>query len=148
MSVEEACSSRGADSEPPVCNGARTADPRGPATEGGHVSTIDIPVAGDLEVQAAVGDSLVLRLPETATTGYQWETVDVADHLEVVSSHLETSGTTAPGAAAQRVIQLRALGSGAGSITLRLVRNWESAAAREHRICVQVRPPDRQQPGD
>lgn len=149
VNVAERCSREDADSEPPVCHGARTAGGRGPAATGGaHVSTIDIPVAGDLEVQADIGDSLVLRLPETATTGYQWATAEVADHLKVVSSRLETSGTMAPGAAAQRVIQLVALRSGAGSITLRLARSWESAAAREHRVSVQVRPTDQPQPGN
>ncbi len=74
---------------------------------------------GGSTLRVRAGEHLVVRLPETPTTGYRW----VADHdgsrLALVDDRFE--GPTSPrGAGGERVLVLQARGS--GPVTLRLVK--------------------------
>jgi predicted secreted protein len=88
------------------------------------------------------GDEIVLRLPENATTGYQWSIESVTGPLAVVHSELLAPGAAetrpAPGAAGERLVRIRATEPGVGSIKLNLKRAWEPNAAAEFTAAVTV----------
>jgi predicted secreted protein len=83
------------------------------------------------------GDVLVVRLAETATTGYLWR-ADVDGGL-VALDDAAGPGGAAPGAAGWRVLRLRADAPGTWRVDLRLARPWEDAVAQERRVDVTVR---------
>lgn len=87
---------------------------------------------GDIEVRepgtrisASPGDRIVIRIPENATTGYQWQVEQVADPLELESSEMIPPAEAAPGAGGERRVVLRARGPGQARVALRLERPWE-----------------------
>jgi inhibitor of cysteine peptidase len=90
------------------------------------------------DVTVATGDQLVIRVPETTSAGYQWSVEELTGPLELVSSDLTTSGEPAPGAAAERVMKVRATGRGEGRVVLELRRPWERAAPAEEQFRVDV----------
>jgi len=83
-------------------------------------------------VAVSGGDQVVVRVPETASAGYQWSVEEIAGPLELVSSdlELERQPAPAPGAAGERVVRLRAGGSGEGRLVLALRRPWEPTSPR------------------
>ncbi len=83
------------------------------------------------------GDVLVVRLAETATTGYLWR-ADVDGGLVVLDEEAGPGGT-APGAAGWRVLRLRADEPGPWRVDLRLARPWADVVAQERRVDVTVR---------
>lgn len=91
-------------------------------------------------VAVATGDQLVIRIPEQASAGYQWSVEELTGSLELVSSDLTPGGGQAPGAAAERVVKVRATGAGEGRVVLALRRPWEQAvpAAEQFRVDVTV----------
>jgi len=80
-------------------------------------------------VTASPADRIVIRLAESATSGYQWSVAEAGEALEVESSELSLPGSAAPGAAAQRVIRLRPRGPGRARVRLHLKRAWEPEPA-------------------
>jgi predicted secreted protein len=76
-------------------------------------------------VTASPGDRIVIRLPENATTGYQWQVEHVDDPLELESSEMIPPTEAAPGAGGERRVVLRAGGSGQARVALKLERAWE-----------------------
>jgi predicted secreted protein len=76
-------------------------------------------------VTASPGDRIVIRLPENATTGYQWQVEQVADRLELESSEMIPPAEAAPGAGGERRVVLRARGAGQAQVALKLERPWE-----------------------
>lgn len=87
---------------------------------------------GDIEVReqgtrvtATPGDRIVIRIPENATTGYQWQVEHVADPLELESSEMTPPAEAAPGAGGERRVVLRARRPGQARVALKLQRTWE-----------------------
>jgi len=84
-------------------------------------------------VRVAVGDEIVLRVPEVPTTGYVWTIGTVDPALRLVESafdgpHSEGDGPEPPpGAGGERVIRLRAAAAGEAGAELALKRPWETA---------------------
>lgn len=97
---------------------------------------------GDRSATVAPGDEVVVRLSESATTGYQWSVESIEGPLSLIGSELRPPGTLVsgapPGAAGERVVRLRASSSGEGTIRLGLKRTWEHAAAAEFVAAVTV----------
>lgn len=92
------------------------------------------------EVEADVGDSVVIALPENGTTGYQWSVEPASDALVVESNEYRSPDSGAPGAAGERVVELRATRPGTTVVELRLQRVWETAATERRELAVTVRP--------
>ncbi len=84
------------------------------------------------------GDEVVLRLPENATTGYQWIVDSIAGPVDVVSSDL-SSTSDRPGAASERVVRLRAAGPGTAAARLALSRAWETEPVERFEVRLDVR---------
>ena len=95
-------------------------------------------VAESDEVSVSVGDTVTLRLPENATTGYVWSVSDLGPGLVLDEDRIVPSRDGAPGAAGDHLFQLRADRSGEWRVDLRLARDWESDALEERQIRVRV----------
>lgn len=91
----------------------------------------------DSAVAVERGDVLVVRLEETATTGYLWRAETDGGLVEV--DDVTEPGGPAPGASGERVLRLRAEEAGTWRLDLRLGRPWEDAVAQERRVDVTVR---------
>lgn len=76
-------------------------------------------------VQASPDDRIVVRLPENASTGYQWAISEVDPRLAVDSNELELPDPLLPGAPGTRVVRLRPTGPGRARISMELKRRWE-----------------------
>ncbi|MET9269293.1 protease inhibitor I42 family protein [Kribbella sp. NPDC003557] len=100
------------------------------------MTELEVP-AGAGEVSAAVGDTVVFRLPENATTGYVWSVAERAAGLAVADSMVPTEGTTA-GGGGEHVFHLRAERPGVWRLRFRLAREWESAALDERFLTVRA----------
>jgi len=99
----------------------------------------DVEVTGAAtSVEADVGDEVVLRLPENATTGYIWSVQSIGGGLTLVADTMVPGGA-APGAAGARVMRMRVVGASGAELVLRLGRPWESEPAEERRIAVMVK---------
>lgn len=73
---------------------------------------------------AAVGERIVLRLPETASTGYRWMPESVPTGLTLDSDEYDNDG--AIGAAATRVLRWTARHPGTFDLRLLHRRDWET----------------------
>ncbi len=76
-------------------------------------------------VRASLGDRIVVRLPENASTGYQWTVSGLDASLAVESNRLELPDPLLPGAPSTRVVRLRPTAPGRAVISLQLKRRWE-----------------------
>jgi inhibitor of cysteine peptidase len=96
-----------------------------------------------------VADTVVVRLPENATTGYVWQVADLSGPARLVDDRAEPGaavpgaavpGAAVPGAAGLRRLELAFTDSGA--VTLRAVqrRPWEPATSllAEYRVELRV----------
>lgn len=132
------------------------------------MAEIEISGPGDERAAAAVevgvGDEVVIRLPENATTGYVWSVQSVDDGLELVEDVMVPAGGAAepggaadrpatpatspgatspglapPGAGGEHVVRLRATAPSRADVVLHLGRSWEPTPAQQRRITVTVR---------
>lgn len=106
-----------------------------------------VEVTGSTNIEVAVGDELVIRLKENATTGYEWS-ADVPRGLVLLADERHVGGgagerpdgvPSVPGAGGERVFRLRVAAPVQGSIALRLRREWEGTPLDEVQIGVLVR---------
>ena len=93
---------------------------------------------------ARVGEDVLVRLPQNASTGYVWSLVSLGDGLALVDDLVQAARPTdlemtpAPGASSERVFRLRAVGPGVWPVHLRLARPWEAAPLEERRLTISV----------
>jgi len=78
-------------------------------------------------VEVHQGDSILIRLDESPTTGYRWEVHKInSSILEIQGSdYLMAHGVTDIGGGGTRTIRFRTKSNGEGLIQLRLRRAWE-----------------------
>ncbi len=89
-------------------------------------------------VTSHVGDTLVVRLPENAATGYVWSVASLGSGLLLEEDRGSPAGRLAPGALGEHVVRVHAEQPGTWHIDLQLARGWEAAPAEERRITVDV----------
>jgi tellurite resistance protein TerC len=89
-------------------------------------------------VSVSRSDRIVVRLPENASTGYQWSIVSLGDSLEIESNEMGLPGRGAPGAAGERVLLLRPIKSGRAQVSLQLKREREPEAIDRFELEVNV----------
>ena len=77
------------------------------------------------EHTAAVGEQLVVRLPESPTTGYRWQ-LEVPPEVTVEEDGFEPGDPGAPGAAGTRTFRLRATAPGTHHLAASQRRSWET----------------------
>jgi inhibitor of cysteine peptidase len=107
-----------------------------PAYPGGMTPVL---VAEDCELEGAVGELVTLRLPENATTGYQWTVAEVGSGLQQEDERTVVDPAAVPGAAGAHEFDVRPLEPGRWNVLLRLGRSWEGAATQERRVVLTVR---------
>ena len=82
--------------------------------------------AGSTTVTVRLGDRIVVRLPETPTTGYRWAVDDADGGSGVVTLDSTTfespSDPTVPGSGGTRLVTATATAAGTGSLRLTSVR--------------------------
>lgn len=98
----------------------------------------DVEVTGSCAVTVTADDRVVVRLPETATTGYRWSVADVHGPLAVESDGYVAPAGATPGAAGRRVVVLRPTGAGRGRVALTLTRRWEDEPVERVEVKVTV----------
>jgi predicted secreted protein len=89
-------------------------------------------------VTAHVGDTIDLVLPETATTGFQWDVTEPGDPLALQTSELVPPDEGRAGAGGSRHVVVRAVRPGTGQLSLRLRRSWEPPKKGEDTYTVDV----------
>lgn len=107
-----------------------------PAYPGGMTRVL---VAEDCKLEGAVGELVTLRLPENATTGYQWTVAEVGSGLQQEDERTVVDPAAVPGAAGAHEFDVRPLEPGRWNVLLRLGRSWEGAATQERRVVLTVR---------
>jgi inhibitor of cysteine peptidase len=95
-----------------------------------------IEVNGQDVVSARVGDDILIRLAENATTGYRWA-IQITGTAVVSTGDAYVQPPDAQiGAGGQRVFTVTATAPGAADIVLRLARLWEPNAIEERVVHV------------
>ena len=93
-------------------------------------------------IHARTGEVLI-RLPETPTSGYRWQPTAVPDGVTVVDSHFDASPATAPvaGASGHRVFRLEIPVAGTYDLQFAMKRTWESQPAEVRTVRLVVATP-------
>lgn len=94
----------------------------------------------DSTVSLDVGDTVEVRVPENASTGYVWTLVDAPEGLELDEDGTTLPGQLRPGAAGEHWFRLVASGRPRGRVRLELRRPWEDDVAPSERYEVEVEP--------
>jgi len=82
-------------------------------------------------IDAHVGDTIELTLPETATTGFGWDVNEHSNSLTVQTSDLVPPEELRAGAAGTRRIVVRADQPGRARLSVTLRRAWEPPEKNE-----------------
>jgi inhibitor of cysteine peptidase len=104
------------------------------------MADIEVRTSGSA-VTMSTADRIVIRLPENATTGYQWSIAQLGEPLEVVSNEMIPPGQMAAGAAGERVVIIKPRGPGHAKLRLELKRAWERDPIEQFEADVQVTGP-------
>ncbi len=89
-------------------------------------------------VTVDVGDDVVVRLPESPTTGYRWEIVRADPPLTVADDAFELGAEPRIGSGGERLITIRADRPGTGRIELKHWQAWEGEASVTDRVAFTV----------
>jgi len=95
----------------------------------------------DRTVDARVGDTIRLTLPENATTGYRWAIDRHDDVVEVVAEEPRYPAN-AVGSGGEVGFTFKAKKAGTGEVALKNWRQWEgdSSVTRRFRVRLNVQP--------
>jgi inhibitor of cysteine peptidase len=88
------------------------------------MTDIEVRTSG-ANISASQSDRIVVRVPENATTGYQWSITEIGEALEVESNEFSVQGQILPGAAGERIVIVRARRPGKARLSLDLQRQWD-----------------------
>jgi inhibitor of cysteine peptidase len=90
------------------------------------------------KIKVQVGDTIELRLPEIASTGYRWS----AEDLESKIFELDEAGADYPdeaiGARGDARFRITSRAPGTGTLRLKYWRPWEGEASVQKRFVVDV----------
>ena len=90
-------------------------------------------------VRAAVGDRLLIRLPESPTNGYLWSAdTFTASVLTLEGSKFTKAGDSKLGAGGIRTFSFGLLNAGHGEVRLRLRRAWERDRPPAEEFAIEV----------
>lgn len=90
------------------------------------------------ELSLSDGDTFEVRVPENASTGYQWTVVAVPENVELVGDDMVASAPLLPGAQGLHCFRFAARGAPSGRVVLELRRSWERLNEPEDRFEVRV----------
>ena len=81
-------------------------------------------------VEARVGDTLVVYLPENPTTGYRWH-ASAGPQLVPSADQFTPQRDAAVGGGGIRTLRFTVVSAGSGKIELQLRRQWEVGAPQQ-----------------
>jgi inhibitor of cysteine peptidase len=84
------------------------------------------------------GDTVEVRLPANASTGYQWSVTALPDGLQLVDDQLDVRPGANPGAAGEHRFRFSVHGVAQGELALELRRPWERLDRPEDRFAVRL----------
>jgi inhibitor of cysteine peptidase len=90
------------------------------------------------QVDAHVGDTIDVLLPENATTGYQWEVDAPGEALDVQTSELLPPDDPRAGATGRRHVVVHVSRVGDTRLSMRLRRRWDPPEKAEGTYAVDV----------
>jgi inhibitor of cysteine peptidase len=90
-------------------------------------------------VSMAIGDILILRLPENPTTGFRWS-FKISDNLIQTNDNFITA-STGTGAGGMRCLRFSVQAIGVGCIEATLHRIWETGTAPQAIFNVKIDVP-------
>ena len=76
----------------------------------------------------AVGEEIVVRLPENRTTGFRWQLAGLPDDVTLVDDGYEAPATGRPGEGGVHTFRLRPTAAGDRRVAVTLGRSWGTAA--------------------
>ncbi|MGE5764960.1 MAG: protease inhibitor I42 family protein [Mycobacterium leprae] len=85
----------------------------------------------------SVGNEVIVQLPETPTTGYQWRPEVDSDALQIIGDQYEVVETPR-GAPGLHVFAFRAIREGPTVLKLVRGRAWESRTIDEYRVNLRI----------
>jgi inhibitor of cysteine peptidase len=89
-------------------------------------------------IETRVGDTLEVRLPEIASSGYRWSPYDVDSSLfELNDSGIDSAGEGI-GASGHACFRITVRAAGSGTLRLKYWRPWEGETAVQRRFAVDV----------
>jgi inhibitor of cysteine peptidase len=94
-------------------------------------------------ITMAVGDTIMVRLPENASTGFRWTLLSSGEPAcAIIDEQREPPAPATPGAGGRHAWQLQARAAGECDFKLAYRRPWEegSAPARQFDIHIRVTP--------
>jgi len=90
------------------------------------------------EIEAAVGQRIVLTLPENPSTGYTWS-IELPPGVEQQSSTFAPAGAAMAGSGGRRVWSIKLLRSGEATLRAKLWREWEGDGSVRRRLDITLR---------
>lgn len=90
------------------------------------------------ELALIEGDTFEVRLPENASTGYQWSVAGLPDAVTLIDDVVAGPAPILPGAQALHSFRFIVRGPPSGKVALELRRSWEHAATPEAGFEVRV----------
>jgi inhibitor of cysteine peptidase len=94
----------------------------------------------DTDLEVSEGDTFEVRLPENASTGFQWSVTALPPGVELVEDALDLDVGARPGGEAEHRFAFRVSGAGSGQLGLELRRSWETRSEPEARFAVRMSP--------
>lgn len=86
-----------------------------------------------------VGEEVVVKLPETPTTGYQWRLDGAISGLQLTDDSYEAATPIPRGAPGVHVFTLRAVREGEATLKVVEGRSWENHTVRTFHVKLDVR---------
>jgi inhibitor of cysteine peptidase len=121
--------------------GCRIANSQDVSTQGGTAAVVTLTWADNgKSIKVHSGDSLVVRLDENPTTGFQWATDGHDDDILVLQSsdYLPAAGAVI-GGGGQRIFTFEAQKAGTTLLQLKRWRAWEGDKSILERFAVTIR---------
>jgi predicted secreted protein len=82
-------------------------------------------------ITAAAGDTVVVQLPETPTTGFRWQLAEAGSNiLTSAGDYFELAAQTGVGGGGVRTWRFTVARPGTAELEFKLARSWEAGAAR------------------
>ncbi len=89
-------------------------------------------------ISARRGDEVVLRLPESPTTGYRWHVDQVEEHLTLEADSYEPDAPMRMGSGGIRELRYRAESAGRTRLALKHWQAWEGEGSVTERFTVEI----------
>ena len=92
-------------------------------------------------IDLALGQILLVRLPENPTTGYRWEIEGTTEDIVLPQGRTFKTSSTAFGGGGTRVFEFKATSGGTTQLCIRHWQRWEGESSIDRHFKVTIRVP-------